>query len=343
MEEKILIVLILVHGIMGWGENPQDSKQDQMKVYYYGVQPFLQKEYGSTINLVMVAPTLPRADSVKNRGTALKAAIEEELKKRPAGTRVHILAHSMGGLDSRWVIAEGGLADSVASLTTIATPHRGTTLGDLAYDELPILMPAGEFLGALYKIRRRIWRALPFTRAADPDHLVFFNQMLIGFDSTPDRLYAGVRALTLEGAADLNRGLAEKERSILARTDKPVRYFAYGGIPDGDQVPLLRPTRRFIDVLGTQEERKWGDPKENKPGNDGAVSVWSAHFPWDNEGRYYVKTVPYDHFAQINWRIPEDRKPDQQEMSEGLKAVYREIMDNILQVQRMQQPGKATP
>jgi len=335
MAEKTLIVLILVHGIMGWGENPQDSKQDQMKVYYYGVQPFLQKEYGAKVNLVMVAPTLPRADSVKNRGTALKEAIGKELKKWPVGTRVHILAHSMGGLDSRWVVAEGGMADAVASLTTIATPHRGTTLGDLAYDELPILIPAGGFLDTLYKIRRSIWRALPFTRSADQDHLAFFNQMLIGFDSTPEQLSAGVRALTLEGADEFNRGLAEKERSILARKDKPVKYLAYGGIPDGDQVPLLKPTRRFIELLGTQEEKKWGDPKENKPGNDGAVSVWSAHFPWDSEGRYYAKTIPYDHFAQVNWRIPENRKPGEQEMSEGLKAVYREIMDNILKVQGM--------
>jgi triacylglycerol lipase len=41
---------------------------------------------------------------------------------------VNIIAHSMGGLDARYVITHLGMADSVRSLTTIATPHRGTYL-----------------------------------------------------------------------------------------------------------------------------------------------------------------------------------------------------------------------
>src|SRR6185369_6230360 len=45
--------------------------------------------------------------------------------------KVNILAHSMGGLDARFAIARLGLADRVASLTTVATPHRGTALADL--------------------------------------------------------------------------------------------------------------------------------------------------------------------------------------------------------------------
>ena len=39
----------------------------------------------------------------------------------------------MGGLDGRWVIAEGSLSDRIDSLITIATPHRGTSLGNVAY------------------------------------------------------------------------------------------------------------------------------------------------------------------------------------------------------------------
>jgi len=43
---------------------------------------------------------------------------------------VHIIAHSMGGLDARHMIVDLGMADKVASLTTIGTPHRGTVLAD---------------------------------------------------------------------------------------------------------------------------------------------------------------------------------------------------------------------
>lgn len=43
----------------------------------------------------------------------------------------HLVAHSMGGLDARFAISHLGLHADVASLVTIATPHRGTPLADL--------------------------------------------------------------------------------------------------------------------------------------------------------------------------------------------------------------------
>jgi triacylglycerol lipase len=43
---------------------------------------------------------------------------------------VNIIAHSMGGLDARYMITHLGMVDRVRSLTTIAAPHRGTVLAD---------------------------------------------------------------------------------------------------------------------------------------------------------------------------------------------------------------------
>jgi triacylglycerol lipase len=45
--------------------------------------------------------------------------------------KVHIIGHSMGGLDARHVIVDlPGMASKIASLTTIGTPHRGTSFAD---------------------------------------------------------------------------------------------------------------------------------------------------------------------------------------------------------------------
>lgn len=44
--------------------------------------------------------------------------------------KVHIIAHSMGGLDARWMIAKLGYAAKVCSLTTIGTPHHGSPVAD---------------------------------------------------------------------------------------------------------------------------------------------------------------------------------------------------------------------
>lgn len=44
--------------------------------------------------------------------------------------KVHVIAHSMGGLDARKMIVDLGMDSKVASLTTIGTPHLGTILAD---------------------------------------------------------------------------------------------------------------------------------------------------------------------------------------------------------------------
>lgn len=37
---KIVVILVLAHGIIGWGGNPAETGQDQMRACYNGVQPF---------------------------------------------------------------------------------------------------------------------------------------------------------------------------------------------------------------------------------------------------------------------------------------------------------------
>jgi len=44
----------------------------------------------------------------------------------------HIIAHSMGGLDARYLLSTLAFGDRIDSLTTISTPHRGTPLADSA-------------------------------------------------------------------------------------------------------------------------------------------------------------------------------------------------------------------
>lgn len=42
--------------------------------------------------------------------------------------KVNIIAHSKGGLDSKYMITRLDMADKVASLTTLCTPHRGSAI-----------------------------------------------------------------------------------------------------------------------------------------------------------------------------------------------------------------------
>ncbi|MEP6849596.1 MAG: alpha/beta fold hydrolase [Acidobacteriota bacterium] len=67
---------------------------------------------------------------VELRAKQLKTEIEKFLSNQPGQDKVHIIGHSMGGLDARHMIVSHGMAEKVASMTTIGTPHLGTSFAD---------------------------------------------------------------------------------------------------------------------------------------------------------------------------------------------------------------------
>jgi triacylglycerol lipase len=73
------------------------------------------------------------AGPLGQRAADLKNEITNILS-RTKSDKVHIIAHSMGGLDARYMIARLDMGDHVASLTTIATPHFGSSFAQWLID-----------------------------------------------------------------------------------------------------------------------------------------------------------------------------------------------------------------
>ncbi len=63
--------------------------------------------------------------SIETNAEAVAERIDAILAETGA-EKVNLIAHSKGGLDARLAIAKYGAASTVASLTTIGTPHRGS-------------------------------------------------------------------------------------------------------------------------------------------------------------------------------------------------------------------------
>lgn len=101
--------------------NPLDDKLQ----YFRNIRTFLNLNGFPQIKNTNVE----FAGTVDLRAEQLKAQVDDFLAQTGA-EKVHIIAHSMGGLDARWMIVKKGMADKVASLTTIGTPHLGTVLAD---------------------------------------------------------------------------------------------------------------------------------------------------------------------------------------------------------------------
>ncbi len=93
--------------------------------YFKGIASYLKK-HGFEVYHTRVS----FAADVGTRARDLRKEILKILE-RSDHKKVHIIAHSMGGLDARYMIVREGMAGAVATLTTIGTPHLGTSIADL--------------------------------------------------------------------------------------------------------------------------------------------------------------------------------------------------------------------
>ena len=108
--------ILLVHGVFFrdfkylnyWGRIPAELEKNGAKCY--------------TGNHQSAAAV---ADSARELDERIK-----EIVNKTGCEKVNIIAHSKGGLDSRYAISKLGTSKYVASLTTINTPHRGCEFAD---------------------------------------------------------------------------------------------------------------------------------------------------------------------------------------------------------------------
>ncbi len=124
MSESQTAPIVLVHGIFGFSQLTFGG----VKIGdYYRLVPDALRQDG---HVVPVPPQTNRAGSVAERAQNLKDYLLDPSRVEVFDKKVHLVAHSMGGLDSRVMISKLRMADRVLSLTTIATPHHGSPIAD---------------------------------------------------------------------------------------------------------------------------------------------------------------------------------------------------------------------
>ena len=117
--------IVLAHGIARFDVLLRDLLRDEdmsddRTHYFRRIRSTLQGAGFPTYH-----SSVPWAESVAVRSRALRANVEQVLAATGA-QKVHIIGHSMGGLDARHMLFDGradGIHERVASLTTIGTPH----------------------------------------------------------------------------------------------------------------------------------------------------------------------------------------------------------------------------
>jgi triacylglycerol lipase len=148
---------------------------------------------------VVLPPDVPPLASCNDRAKKLGAAIEGKFGKSP----VHIIAHSMGGLDSRMAIGMnyGGLGEPgrVISLTTLSTPHLGSPVADLLVGNgsdtgnfrggvLNVIQNLGIDTGALRDLTSKGVKAIP-NIVETKKGIKYFSYAARGHDNPPPTIH----------------------------------------------------------------------------------------------------------------------------------------------------------
>jgi triacylglycerol lipase len=140
------IPVLLVHGLCGFDR--LWAHRRPAPDYFPGIATHLRTQ-GYEVHFPRLSPTA----SIATRAWELKAYLDRELPQQ----RVDIIGHSLGGLDSRYLISKLDLADRVRSLTTIGTPHRGSAFADWAVTKYarylrPLMARLGLVDGAFFDL-----------------------------------------------------------------------------------------------------------------------------------------------------------------------------------------------
>ncbi|KAF2246963.1 alpha/beta-hydrolase [Trematosphaeria pertusa] len=120
--------IILAHGLLGFDELRLAGQFLPGIQYWRGITDALAHK-----GIEVIVAAVPPSGSIEARAAKLAESIAEKAK----GKDVNIIAHSMGGLDARYMISRLQPTNlSVLSLTTIATPHRGSAFADYMFDSI---------------------------------------------------------------------------------------------------------------------------------------------------------------------------------------------------------------
>ncbi|MCF7821262.1 MAG: alpha/beta fold hydrolase [Mariprofundaceae bacterium] len=104
--------IVLLHGLFGFSRIIYWD-------YFNGVQDFYEQR-----GFRVITPRVPPASCIEIQAKSLAGQLEGE------SGPLHLIGHSMGGLYARHFITHLDGHEKVHSLTTLATPHRGSPAAD---------------------------------------------------------------------------------------------------------------------------------------------------------------------------------------------------------------------
>lgn len=263
--------IVLAHGYLGFGAlGPLN---------YFNKVAAILNAAGAT---QVFAPDVPPKGTLRARSAQLAQAINDKFGNQ----KVHIIAHSMGGLDARSLIAGG--AANIASLTTIGSPFRGTLAADVVANPAGLLqMNPVQLAAAIGRYEIQLATAWPFEVEAQTHFALgelrnAVNNLANGDYSGLSKYFRGLFSLDDEAIGELT---TEKCRQNFPEDQHDLRgvptYSYAGSIAPAHVTALLAVPAILLDSTGQQ--------------NDGLVALASATL------KNHKGTLQADHLGLVGW------------------------------------------
>lgn len=250
--------LLLVHGVFFrdfrffnyWGRIPAELKRNGATIFYGNQQS---------------------AASVERCGEELTERIKQIVQETGC-EKVNIIAHSKGGLDSRYAISVCGAADYVASLTTVNTPHRGCIFADYLLDKIPQKVCCS---------------------VADK-----YNAALSRFGDPNPNFMEAVQDLTASACARMNEVLPDSPKVYYQSVGSKMDHASGGRFPLNMAYPMVKHFDGANDGLVSVESMKWGNdficltaPSGRGISHGDMIDLNRENIPGFDVREFYVKLV----------------------------------------------------
>ncbi|KAH8086003.1 alpha/beta-hydrolase, partial [Cristinia sonorae] len=266
--------IVLCHGLYGFDVRGPSIFRTH---YWANVLSVLRQKVGADV----IVTGVPGTGSIVSRSESL----DRLLQNRAAGRAINFMAHSMGGLDCRYLISHIKPTDyTPVSLTTIGTPHRGSPFMDWCNDNLGLGKLAREEgkLAAARALSSQMQGSAPHTPKDSSNSKAASTLSLASLPSSFTTLLLSL--FDSPAYANLSTSYLNSVFNPSTPDDPKVKYFSIAGRISSMNVwhPLWLP-KMVLDGFEEKEKEKGrilspSLSEHERWGNDGLVTVQSARW-----------------------------------------------------------------
>ncbi|KAJ7601141.1 alpha beta-hydrolase [Mycena floridula] len=294
--------IVLCHGLYGFDRRGPASFPSMRMHYWANVLSILRRQ----VHADVIVTSVPGTGSIASRSQTM----HQQLQQTAKGQDINFLAHSMGGLDCRYLISHVKPTEyNPLSLTTISTPHRGSPFMDWCAENIGIgkLTQAEEILDATARKASEAISNVASSEAPSENEKKSAAKTVLSLSalsSLPSSFTTMLLSILDSPAyANLTTSYLNNVFNPATPNDPRVKYFSVAGRMSNVNIwhPFWLP-KMVLDGAETKQRKnmkeRWERAKQAGQDVDSAP-LWDREEEWGHDGLVTVQSAKWGEFLGI--------------------------------------------